>query len=74
MRSLGSHQISAGISSDRRHPGGYRSGVAVMDAFFSTVKIEIGERCVSHAEAKAELLDYIEVFDNQGLGTFQQAG
>lgn len=38
---------------------------AVMEAFFSTVKSEIGERFASHADAKAELFDYIEVFYNQ---------
>ena len=38
---------------------------AVMEAFFSTVKNEVGERFVSHADAKAELFDYIEVFYNQ---------
>jgi putative transposase len=38
---------------------------AVMEAFFSTVKSEIGERFASHADAKAELFDYLEVFYNQ---------
>jgi transposase InsO family protein len=38
---------------------------AVMEAFFSTVKSEVGERFASHAEAKAELFDYLEVFYNQ---------
>ena len=38
---------------------------AVMEAFFSTVKNEIGERFESHADAKAELFDYLEVFYNQ---------
>ena len=36
-----------------------------MDAFFSTVKSEIGERFASHADAKADLFDYLEVFYNQ---------
>ena len=36
-----------------------------MEAFFSTVKHEVGERFVSHADAKAELFDYLEVFYNQ---------
>ena len=36
-----------------------------MEAFFSTVKSEIGERFVNHADAKAELFDYLEVFYNQ---------
>lgn len=38
---------------------------AVMEAFFSTVKSEIGERFTSHGDAKADLFDYIEVFYNQ---------
>jgi putative transposase len=38
---------------------------AVMEAFFSTVKIELADRFPSHAEAKRELFDYIEVFYNQ---------
>jgi putative transposase len=36
-----------------------------MEAFFSTVKSEIGEWFASHGDAKAELFDYIEVFYNQ---------
>lgn len=38
---------------------------AVMEAFFSTVKSEIGEWFASHSDAKMELFDYIEVFYNQ---------
>jgi putative transposase len=38
---------------------------SVMEAFFSTLKSEVGERFPSHAEAKAELFDYVEVFYNQ---------
>jgi transposase InsO family protein len=38
---------------------------AVMEAFFSTVKSEIGEWFESHGDAKAELFDYLEVFYNQ---------
>jgi len=38
---------------------------AVMEAFFSTVKNEVGERFASHADAKAELFVYIELFYNQ---------
>jgi putative transposase len=38
---------------------------AVMEAFFSTVKNEVGERYESHGEAKGQLFDYIEVFYNQ---------
>ena len=36
-----------------------------MEAFFSTVKHEVGERFASHGDAKAELFDYLEVFYNQ---------
>jgi len=36
-----------------------------MEAFFSTVKSELGERFATHAEAKAELFEYLEVFYNQ---------
>src|SRR5262245_19648026 len=38
---------------------------AVMEAFFSTVKTELGERFASYGDAKMELFDYIEVFYNQ---------
>ena len=38
---------------------------AVMEAFFSTVKNEVGEWYESHGDAKADLFDYIEVFYNQ---------
>jgi putative transposase len=38
---------------------------AVMEAFFSTVKNELGERFESHGDAKMQLFDYIEVFYNQ---------
>ena len=38
---------------------------AVMEAFFSTVKNEVGECFITHADAKAELFDYLEVFYNQ---------
>ena len=38
---------------------------AVMEAFFSTVKSELGERFASNGDAKMELFDYIEVFYNQ---------
>ena len=38
---------------------------AVMEAFFSTVKNEVGEWFASHGDAKAELFDYLEVFYNQ---------
>lgn len=38
---------------------------AVMEAFFSTLKTELGEHFESHGHAKMELFDYIEVFYNQ---------
>ena len=38
---------------------------AVMEAFFWTVKNEVGERYESHGEAKGQLFDCIEVFYNQ---------
>jgi len=38
---------------------------AVMEAFFSSVKNEVGERYESHGEAKGQLFDYLEVFYNQ---------
>ena len=38
---------------------------AVMESFFSTVKSELREHFDSNGEAKMELFDYIEVFDNQ---------
>ena len=43
----------------------HRGFNAVMEAFFSTVKNEVGERYESHGEAKGQLFDYIEVFYNQ---------
>jgi len=38
---------------------------AVMEAFFSTVKIELGDRFDSGDDAKRALFEYIEVFYNQ---------
>ncbi len=38
---------------------------AVMEAFFSTVKSELGERFDSNGDAKMQLFDYLEVFYNQ---------
>ena len=38
---------------------------SVMEAFFSSLKHEIGEDFASHGDAKGELFDYIEVFYNQ---------
>jgi hypothetical protein len=36
-----------------------------MEAFFSTVKSEIGEWFAGHADAKVDLCDYLKVFYNQ---------
>ncbi len=38
---------------------------AVMEAFFSSVKSELGEHFDSNGDAKMALFDYIEVFYNQ---------
>ena len=57
---LGAHGITGSMS---RRGNCYDN--AVMESFFSTVKIELGERFDSHGEAKMELFDYIEVFYNQ---------
>ena len=38
---------------------------AVMESWFSTVKLELGERFDSCGQAKMELFDYIEVFYNR---------
>jgi len=38
---------------------------AVMEAFFSTVKSELGEHFESHGDAKRQVFDYLEVFYNQ---------
>jgi len=38
---------------------------AVMESWFSTVKLELGGRFESCGQAKMELFDYIEVFYNQ---------
>ena len=38
---------------------------AVMEAFFSTVKMELADRFESCGDAKMQLFDYIEVFYNQ---------
>jgi len=47
----------------RRRGNGYDN--AVMEAFFSTVKNEVGEWYESHGEAKGQLFDDIDVFDHQ---------
>jgi putative transposase len=38
---------------------------AVMESFFSSLKLELGERFDRHGIAKMQLFDYIEVFYNQ---------
>jgi putative transposase len=38
---------------------------AAMESWFSTLKSELGERFETHAHAKEQLFDYIEVFYNQ---------
>src|ERR1700720_4789811 len=38
---------------------------AVMEAFFSTVKIELGDGFGPRDEAKRALFEYLEAFDNQ---------
>ena len=38
---------------------------APMESFFSTLKIELGDRFSSRAAARAALFDYIEVFYNR---------
>lgn len=37
----------------------------MMEAFFSTVKNEVGEWYESHGDAKADVFDHIEVFYHQ---------
>jgi len=37
---------------------------AAMESWFSTMTFELGDRFETHAEAKAKLFDYIEVFYN----------
>lgn len=38
---------------------------AAMESWFSTLKMELGERFESFGQAKEEIFDYIEVFYNQ---------
>ena len=38
---------------------------AAMEAFFSTLKFEVGERFETTGHAKRELFDFIELFYNQ---------
>lgn len=60
QRVLATHGITCSMS---RRGNCYDN--AVMEAFFSTVKSELGERFDSHSDAKAELFDYLEVFYDQ---------
>ena len=38
---------------------------AVMEAVFSTVKIELGDRFASRDEARRQVWEYLDVVDNQ---------
>jgi transposase InsO family protein len=60
QRWLAAHGIACSMS---RRGNCYDN--AVMEAFFSTVKFELGERFESYADAKMQLFDYIEAFYNQ---------
>src|SRR5437667_6607140 len=60
QRSLEAHGITCSMS---RTGDCYDN--AVMEAFFSTVKIELADRFESGGQAKRELFEYIEVFYNQ---------
>jgi putative transposase len=60
QRALAEHGITCSMS--RR---GNCHDNAVMESWFSTLKSELGERFESHAAAKEQLFDYIEVFYNQ---------
>jgi transposase InsO family protein len=60
QRVLETHEITCSMS---RTGDCYDN--AVMEAFFSTVKIELANRFESGGEAKLQLFDYIEVFYNQ---------
>jgi putative transposase len=60
QRVLAEHGITCSMS--RR---GNCHDNAAMESWFSTLKSELGERFDSHAAAKEQLFDYIEVFYNQ---------
>jgi transposase InsO family protein len=60
QRWLAAHGIACSMS---RRGNCYDN--AVMEAFFSTVKFELGERFESDADAKRQLFEYIEAFYNQ---------
>ena len=60
QRVLAAHGITCSMS--RR---GNAHDNAAMESWFSTMTFELGDRFETHAEAKAKLFDYIEVFYNQ---------
>jgi transposase InsO family protein len=60
QRVLAEHGITCSMS---RRGNVYDN--AAMESWFSTLKSELGERFESHAAAKEQLFDYIEVFYNQ---------
>ena len=75
---LAAHGITCSMS--RR---GNAHDNAAMESWFSTMTFELGERFETHADAKAKLFDYVEVFYNQkrshstleymSLGQFERA-
>ena len=60
QRVLAAHGITCSMS---RRGNCYDN--AVVESFFSTFKLECGERFTDHGRAKREAFDYIEVFYNQ---------
>lgn len=60
QRVLAEHGITCSMS---RRGNCYDNAVA--ESFFSTLKLELGERFINHNAAKHRLFDYIEVFYNQ---------
>jgi transposase InsO family protein len=59
QRVLAAHGITCSMS---RRGNCYDN--AVVESFFSTLKLELGERFADHGAAKQEVFDYIEVFYN----------
>lgn len=59
-RVLAEHGITCSMS----RPGNCYDN-AVVESFFSTVKLELGERFINHSVAKHQVFDYIEVFYNR---------
>jgi len=53
-----------GLTVSMSRKGNYRDN-AVVESFFATLKVELGERFVSRGVATAALFDYIEVFYNR---------